>query len=238
MKPVNLLPERHRPRRPTGGGKGSSYILLGALGAVLIAAVAYVMTVNSINSAKGKIAAANAEAQRDTQRADQLGAYGDFDKIKAQRVASVQQLANARFDWERLVRELSRVLPDGVWLTSAAAAQSGTPNAAGGTPSTSSSTAGSGTPSLIVDGCAPSQSAVAVTLVRLHEIQGATDVQLAHSSRPAPSDAAGAASSSGGSNGSSCGTEAGHPNFSFEANVTLSQPSGSQSAPAYLGGGS
>ena len=40
MKPVNLLPERHRPRTPTGGGKGSSYILLGALGAVLIAPAA------------------------------------------------------------------------------------------------------------------------------------------------------------------------------------------------------
>lgn len=238
MKPVNLLPERNRPRTPTGGGKGSSYILLGVLGAVLIAAVAYVVTVNSINSAKGKIAAANAEAQRDTQLADQLGAYGDFDKIKAQRVASVQQLANARFDWERLVRELSRVLPDGVWLTSASASQSGQPNASGGAPSTTSPTAGAGTPSLIVDGCAPSQSVVAVTLVRLHEIQGAADVQLTHSSRPAPAGGGGSASSSASGSSSSCGADSGHPNFSFEANVTLTQPSGSQSAPPYLGGGS
>lgn len=235
MRPVNLLPERNRPRAPTGGQKGSAYFLLGGLGLVLIAALVYVLTLNSINSARDKIATANAQAARDNALANQLTPYGDFEKIKTQRVASIMQLAQSRFDWERMTRELARVLPADVFLTSAAASQSGTPAQGGGpspAPATSSGSSSSN-PSLVVDGCAPSQATVAITLVRLHELQGASDVELSNSGQPTPGGAGGG--SGGGSSGSSaCSTDM----FSFEATVTFAPQSSNTTAPAWLGGGS
>ena len=242
MRPVNLLPERNRPRGPSGGQKGSSYFLLGGLALVLIGAVVYVLTLNSINSSRDKVTTANAEAARDNALANQLTPYGNFQQIKTQRVASIMQLAQSRFDWERLTRELARVLPNGVWLTSAAAAQSGTPGQSGGsTPSASSSSgSSSSSPSLVVDGCAPSQAAVAITLVRLRELQGANDVELSSSTQPnANSGGAGASSSSGSGGGSSsCGSVGGAAQYAFEATVTFATQSSNTTAPSWLGGGS
>src|SRR4051794_36081092 len=98
MKAVNLLPERNRPRRPTTGQSKSGYVALGVLGALLIAVLAYVLTLNSINTSKTETAQATAEAQRLDDQANSLGPYGDFAQIKTERVASVKQLAEGRFD--------------------------------------------------------------------------------------------------------------------------------------------
>lgn len=229
MKAVNLLPERNRPRAPTGARGGSSYIVLGALAFVLLGAVVYVLTLNSINSSKDQIAAAKAETARDNALADQLGAYGSFDKVKSQRVSSVEKLAQGRFDWERMTRELARVLPAGVWVTNTAASD-GTTSSGSAPAAASGSAAAPGSPTLALQGCAPTQSQVAVTLVRLHELQGASDVTLQHSQRPVTGGGS-AASGSGGSGG--CGQS-----YSFTANVTFTPQATATSAPAYLGGGS
>src|SRR3712207_3894059 len=112
MRAVNLLPEKHRPRQATGGRSGSSYVLLGVLAEVVGGVLVYVMTVNSINSAKSDIASAKAGAARATAEAESLGAYGDFAQVKKQREGAVKQVAQSRLDWERLVREVAHVLPD------------------------------------------------------------------------------------------------------------------------------
>jgi Tfp pilus assembly protein PilN len=247
VKAVNLLPEKHRPRKPTGGKSGSGYIALGVLGAVLIALLVYVFTLNSINSSKTKITEAKTEAVRLDSQANSLGPYGDFAKIKTERVRSVQMLAQGRFDWERLVRELATVLPSDVWLVNASASASGdssTPGSSSSTPATPGAPPVSTGPSLSLQGCARDQSQVAVTLVRLRELQGATDVSLDHSTRVedtsagAPTPAAGAA---GGSGDTSCGTTGGKPNYSFQVNVTFAPGAQLSSKPATvpsrLGGG-
>jgi Tfp pilus assembly protein PilN len=241
MKAVNLLPERHRPRQATGGQGHSAHIALGVLGAVLVGVLVYVLTLNSINSSKTQIVEAKAEAIRLEGQSNSLGPYGDFAKIKAERVRSVQMLAEGRFDWERLVRELAHVLPPDVWLVNATASASG----AGSTSSTSASgtAAPAAGPSLTLQGCARDQAQVAVTLVRLRELQGATDVTLDHSTRgPDPTGgAATTAPSAGGAADTGCGTTHGSPNYSFQASVTfapsppISKPG---SVPGSLGGGS
>jgi Tfp pilus assembly protein PilN len=261
MKAVNLLPEKHRPRKPSGGQAKGGYVVLGILGAVLVGLLVYVLTLNSINDSKSKIKEATAQAAQLNQEANSLGPYGDFAKIKADRVQSVMTLAQGRFDYERLVRELAEVLPPDVWLVNASASATGdssntttsTPApapapapASGGT----SGTAGAATstpaaptgPTLKLDGCARDQSQVAVTLVRLRELQGATDVSLDHSTRGevTPGAASAPAASAGASGGdASCGTTNGKPNYSFEANVTFAPASPSQptTAPNRLGGG-
>src|SRR3954465_14683654 len=138
MKAVNLLPEKHRPRKPSGGQSKTGYVFLGALGAVLVGVLAYVLTLNSINSSKTKITEATVEAARLNDQANSLGPYGDFAKIKAERVASVKQLASQRFDYERLMRELAHVLPSAVWLVGATASDEATtsPAAPGAAPAT------------------------------------------------------------------------------------------------------
>ena len=245
MKAVNLLPEKHRPRKPSGGQGKSGYVALGVLGAVLVGLLVYVLTLNSINDSKTKITEATAEAARLNEQANSLGPYGDFAKIKAERVKSVEMLAQGRFDYERLVRELAHVLPTTVWLVNASASSVAPDSATAGTSGAPLPPAGAAAPAsgptLKLQGCARDQSQVAVTLVRLRELQGAVDVSLDHSTRgnddSASAPAAPAGASSGGDAG--CGTTDGKPNYSFEANVTFAPPAGPgpDTVPDRLGGG-
>jgi Tfp pilus assembly protein PilN len=237
VKAVNLLPERHRPRRASGGKQGSSYVVLGVLGALLVALVVYVLTLNSINSGQDQIAVAKAETEQAQAQTRSLSAYGDFAKVKQKRVAAVTQLAKGRFDWERLVRELAHVLPENVWLVKTEASAVGTPDAAdtsGGAAATAA-----GAPVVKLSGCARDQSQVAVTLVRLRELQGADDVQLDRSAKP--TDGSSTSSTAGAVEG--CGSTHGHANYAFEAVVTFeaqaatANDKSSEKAPSSLGGG-
>jgi Tfp pilus assembly protein PilN len=253
MKAVNLLPEKHRPRQSTGGSGKGGYVVLGVLGAVLVGVLVYVMTLNSINDSKSQITQATIEAARLNEEANSLGPYGDFAKIKTERVQSVMQLAQDRFDYERLVRELAHVLPPDVWLVNASASStadgsssgaSSTPPAAAAPPATGAADTAAAAPTLLLQGCARDQTQVAVTIVRLRELQGATDVSLDHSTRgqatngAAPAAAASSGSSGGGAD-TSCGTTAGKPNYSFQVDVTFAAPTPAQPtvAPGRLGGG-
>jgi len=242
MNAVNLLPAKHRPRRPTGGQQGSAYVVVGILGGLLVMVVLYVLTVNAINSRKTQVATANAETAAAQARVSALAPYGDFSKVKEQRVQSVRGLATGRIDWERLTRGLARVLPNDVWLTSASASATGTPSAPGSTGSSSSSTpaspqgaANTGTPQVELVGCAPSQAAVAVTLVRLRELAGAQNVQLNEITR----QDAGTTGSTGGTSTSDCGTIHGKTASRWDATVSFNPTAGTSSTgvPKSLGGG-
>ncbi len=238
MNAVNLLPEKHRPRKPTGGKGGGGYVVLGVLGVVLLGVLGYVLTLNSINSSKTQITEAKVEAARLSDEANSLGPYGDFAKIKADRVASVKDIASQRFDYERLLRELAHVLPSDVWLTNADVSSTGTDDSAA--PGTPAPTPAAGGPTLTLEGCARDQSQVAVTLVRLRELQGASDVTLDHSTRGADAGAAATpAAAQGGSADAGCGSTGGKPNYSFQAAVTFVPLTGEQpdKVPNRLGGG-
>jgi Tfp pilus assembly protein PilN len=242
VKPVNLLPERHRPRTPTGGRQGSSYVLLGALGGVFLAALLYVVTLNQINTRRDAVTQAKAETAQANARIGSLSAYGNFVQIKNARVQAVKDLAEGRFDWEMTMRELARVLPADVWLlsadasTAAAEAQSGGASSTGsGTPSTSTTTTGGGDSTATVDltACAKSQQGVAVALVRLRQMNGASDVALKQSTAT-KSEGASGGDSAGGSDGG-CGSG----QYQFQASITLTkQDAPAGKVPASLGGGS
>jgi Tfp pilus assembly protein PilN len=241
---VNLLPQKHRPRQASGSQKGSSFVLLGVLGAIVIAVLVYVLSVNSINSARTDIAEAKAETLRANAQADALGAYGNFAKVKADRVKAVQDLADGRTDWERLLREVAHVLPAGVWITGADATDApGTESSSpsGGAQGQAAATTPASTgPQITLKGCAPDQHSVADTLVRLRQLDGATDVQLDHSTRPDDSGAS-SASSSGSGASTGCGATHGSTNYEFQVAVSLDPPKPTAdtaaSTPASLGGG-
>jgi hypothetical protein len=120
----------------------------------------------------------------------------------------VASLAQSRFDWERVLRELAIVIPHDVWLTGLNASVS--PDAASASASTSaSSTSSAGSesvtgPSLHIEGCAAGHEAVARFLAALGDVDGVTRVSVLKSDRPdlASSGGAATADSSGTAVGS------------------------------------
>jgi Tfp pilus assembly protein PilN len=240
MRPVNLLPPKHRPHQPSGGKSGSSYMVLGILGLCLVALVAYVMQANKITTAKSDIAAAQQKTSEARARSQQMGPFANFAQIKQQRVSSVKQLADGRFDWERSVRELAHVLPNGVWLQDFDA--SVTPEGGAVTGSTDTESAWAG-PAIKLHGCAQKQPQVAVMMVRLREMQGVHDVTLSDSTRADDPKSSGATSDSAAATTDGCGVHNERGNFEFNAVVEFEQtaPAPADDAgktPVRLGGGS
>ena len=252
MRPVNLLPQNERAAKPAEGLGGSSFIVLGVLGALLLAVLSFVMTQNQVNDRAGQIDKAEAESKQAEQRAASLGAFGSFAAVKQQREESVRELADARFDWERFMRELALVLPSGTSLLDVSASTDGSEASAAGAGATptpapaptpgAAATPGAG-PKAEITGCAVSQSRVATVLVRLGSLAGATDVTLNESAadETAAGAAAGASSDSAGAGGNT-GCPAGK--FKFDVDVTFAPAETSKTdqtkprkTPARLGGG-
>jgi Tfp pilus assembly protein PilN len=238
MRPVNLLPPKHRPHQPSGGKSGSSYLVLGVLALFLAGVVGYVMEANKITTAKSDITVAEQKTAEARAKSQQMGPFANFAQIKQQRVASVRQLADGRFDWERTVRELAHVLPTGVWLRDFDA--SVIPS---GETGTTEGTTWAG-PSVRLHGCAQKQQQVAVMLVRLREMQGVHDVKLTDSTRGEdPDKSAPASGDSAANNSDDCGQHKLRANYEFNAVVEfdLAGPAPAANAgktPVRLGGGS
>jgi Tfp pilus assembly protein PilN len=235
VKPVNLLPQKHRPAAPTGERSGSAYIVLGVLGALLASVVLYVMTANSVATKNDQIADAREETAEAEAKTRHLQPFGDFSSVAQTRVQSVRQQAQSRIDWERLVREVAHVLPDGTWLTSADAAVDPALRTGGAAPNEEITG-----PSVQLLGCAHEQADVAVTLVRLRRITGATDVRLTESKQGENQTGP----TGGEINPEDCGVKNRRPNYSwnvtvlFEANAAAGTEGGAAKVPARLGGGS
>ena len=203
------------------------------LGLLLLAVTAYVLALNGITSNKNELVELKDRKAEADRQAGALSSFGDFQQVKTTRVASVKMLADGRLDWERLLRETSKVLPDGVWLTSlegSVTPEDGAETSATGAP------AG---PTMKVSGCADRQETVATTLLRLRQLNLAVDVSLDESSRPDPSSgsAAAAPAATTDTSGQDCGED-----YTFAATVALTAtpPSAEEArrAPVALGGGS
>jgi Tfp pilus assembly protein PilN len=140
-------------------------------------------------------------------RAQQLAAYTQFRSMSEQRVATVQSLADSRFDWERVMRELSLVLPSDVWLVGLTATASPDVSVDGGGGGGSSSGAGLRAqvpgPALELNGCASGQEAVAGFVTALKDIDGVTRVGVESSELGEEEEAAVGSTEVGAATGSS-----------------------------------
>jgi Tfp pilus assembly protein PilN len=174
MRPINLIPaeDRRGDQAPLRTGP-LVYIVIGALVALLAGVAVLVLTGNEISERKDEVATLEREDAAASARAARLASYTQFEAASEQRVATVQSLANSRFDWERVLRELSLILPSDVSLTELSA------NGAGGGEggSTASSLGGAiAGPSLEMTGCAAGQDGVAGFITALKDIDGVTRV--------------------------------------------------------------
>jgi Tfp pilus assembly protein PilN len=228
MKAVNLIPSEHRRATPSGKGSGGAYVVLGVLAVLLLMAVAYVTTSNSLNDKKSKTAAARQEADAAEGQTKQLGSFTDFASIKDERLAAVTAAAQTRFDWERFMRELSRVMPHGSWISNTTASVTGEGVGAG---TAAADPAAVVVPKANLVGCTPRQSEVARMMVRLEQLYRVTDVTLNESSQESGETA---------TTLQNCGRF-----YKFDITLSFSPappsseaPSGEARVPASLGGGS
>ncbi len=227
MKAVNLIPNDQRRAQASGEHKGGSYVVLGVLAVLLVMAVVYVLSANGVNDKTSKAAAAKQEAEALEAQAAQLDSFSDFAAIKEQRLTAVVAAAKTRFDWERLMRELSLVMPTGSWLQTTQASVLGDPTAVVSPADPAAAPTG---PSATLVGCTPKQSEVAKILVRLRSLHRVVDVELNESLREQDVEDVTV---------DSCG-----PLYKFDVTVTFAPaapveaPRGANSVPASLGGGS
>jgi Tfp pilus assembly protein PilN len=202
MRPIDLTPAdlRQGARAPMRTGP-IPYIILGALVAVLIGVALLVTTGNQISEREDEVAQLKSEDAAAKVEARRLTPYVQFQTLHEQRLATITSLADSRFDWERVMRELSLVLPHDVWLTELTASASGgaESGAAGG--NLRGQIPG---PALEMGGCAAGQESVAGFVTALKDIDGVTRVGVAFSELSAKEEGQ---VSSGGSGEAGGGSE-------------------------------
>lgn len=166
MRPVNLIPpeERRGGQAPLRRGP-LAYVVVAALAAVLVAVTAMVLVNNQVAEREAEVAKLEREDAIASAEAARLASYTQFQTMSEERTETVRSLADSRFDWERVMRELSRVLPDDVSLVNLEASASG-------------EGAESSAPSLTLSGCAAGQEGVAGFVTALKDIDGVTRVGL------------------------------------------------------------
>ena len=71
-----------------------------------------------------------ADLEAATAEADRLAAFTRFATLRTQRESTLASLAQSRFDWERVMRELALIIPEDVTLTNLNGSASRTPKAA------------------------------------------------------------------------------------------------------------
>jgi Tfp pilus assembly protein PilN len=206
MRAVNLLPRndaqtRKVPQLP---------VLVGCVGAVLVTAVLAFMFI-SASSQVGQQRRALEGAQTEYAAIPAPAAPNPVDgQLPQQHQSRVTALATAlgqRLPWDRLLREVSQVVPSDVWLTSL--------NAQGPTVTAAVTVAGTLPQEFIVNGCTYSPDSVARFLARLDVVPDLMNVTLGKALSTTAS-----AGSDTATQGAAC--PAGMINFTLQGNLRAS----------------
>ena len=196
MRAVNLLTPDLRSAPKGKGASGPSAMetpggigaiaVLGALALCVAALAGYVLSNNIVKQREAELAQVSTKADATRAEAAKLKPYVDFQDVAQQRAGTVQALASARFDWEQALRDLSRAMPEEVFLSSIDGSVGGSATSGG------SSLRGSiPSPAIELKGCTKSQPAVASLMSRLRNVQGVTRVALSKSDKDGTASATG-----------------------------------------------
>jgi len=180
MRAVNLLP-RDVPVKSFAANRGLAFGGIG--GAALVTAVLATMTLGASGAVGQK------QSELDSLRA-QLAAVprpvveetGDEAQLafeKGARVGALSMALSGRVAWDRLLRQLSLVLPEDVWLTNLAATA---PSTATPDPAAVAAAPAAGAAGFTLDGSTYSQDGVARFLARLSVVPDLANVRLMSSS--------------------------------------------------------
>lgn len=199
MRAVNLIPSEARRGGPGGPGRsgGAVYVLLGVLAAIVVGAGVYVLAGNTVTERKAELARVTREAASARAQANTLHTYTEFAALRRARAQTVASLADSRFDWARTLRQVARVLPKDVWLTSLDGSVS--PDASAGDSGGGDTSLRSALPNPAIEmiGCTVSQAEVSRVMARLRLIDGVQRVSLdASEKNETPSSSAASGGSS------------------------------------------
>jgi Tfp pilus assembly protein PilN len=234
MRPVNLIPPDERGSdRGTMRTGAFSYVLIGALALALLGVIALAFTSKQVSDRKSEVAKLTTQEQQAEAKAQSLQAFANFRAVQQQRSTTITSLAQSRFDWQRVIDELARVIPSNVWLVQLA----GTVN-----PQVSLTDAPEiqirddvAGPALELVGCATTQDAVAGFVSALEEIDGVTRVGLQQSDKVDDNGSIGGAvtSGSGEDTNTECRTNTKIPKFEIVvAFDSVPTPSGAVTDPS------
>ena len=170
MRAVNLLPrDDGRQRKP----KQNNPLLVGGVaGTILVSAIlaaAFLTASGGVADNQKRRDAAQAELAATPVPPPTTPGTTQLDQEKSSRIAALSAALSGRLAWDRVLREVSLVLPDDVWLTSLSAQA---PTAA------ASPTASAG---FTINGRTYSHDGVARLLARLAVVPHLSNVQLQHS---------------------------------------------------------
>ena len=116
MRAVNLLPKDLEPAK-----RGPSTAVVGAGATAVLAAallaIGWVSASSNVSDQQSALAAAQAELAAIPAPPTQPSGSGAITQERAARVAALSSALAVRVAWDRLLREVSLVLPDDVWLT-------------------------------------------------------------------------------------------------------------------------
>ncbi|MFO7573206.1 MAG: PilN domain-containing protein [Gaiellaceae bacterium] len=180
MRAVNLLPRDVQQLR---GGSSRLPLLLavGGVAAVTVASASVWLSASSTASEKqDELANVEAAIARVPVGAGQGVAHAAITQERTDRIAAFQVAVSGRIAFDRLLRDISLVLPDDVWLTGITAnapEPSAVPPPAGGAASADSDQ------SVTIQGSTFSYDAVAKALVRLSAVPSLANVRLTASDR-------------------------------------------------------
>jgi Tfp pilus assembly protein PilN len=161
-----------------------------------------VTTGNQISEKKGEVATLEQQDAAAERQAQELAPYVQFSETHRARMETVSSLADSRFDWERVMGELSKILPSNVWLSSLNASASSESGAAASSSSSGSTSGLRGSiagPALEISGCSTGQDGVAGFVTALKQIDGVTRVGVESSSLGAKASGEGGGEGAAGS---------------------------------------
>jgi Tfp pilus assembly protein PilN len=191
VRPVNLIPTDERRGDRAQMRTGSiSYLVVGALAILFFAVVALAFTGKTISDKEGEKKAAEQELTAATARAQSLSEFQNFRTIHDTRTSTVSSLAQSRFDWERVMRELSLIIPSNISLLNLTGTASPTVTIEEGAEIPLRD--GVASPALELVGCTVGQDEVAAFVAALEDIDGVTRVGI-ESSGVSEDDGGGAA---------------------------------------------
>lgn len=169
MRAVNLLP-RDAPKRSFEAKRGVTFGAAG--GAALVTMLLVSMSISASGTAGEKQAEldslrAQIAATPKPEAAEETGAETAFAAEEGARVGALSAALANRIAWDRVLRQVSLVLPEDVWLTnlSAAGPDAAAPTARGGS-------------GFVLTGSTYSQNGVARFLSRLAVIPDLANVRL------------------------------------------------------------
>ena len=186
MKAVNLLP-RDEPKK--GDRRPAAAVLIGLAAALVVLVVlggGYFLESAKVAQKQTEVDAARAELALVPPPPKPDPVVLTLATQEGQRVAAVQGALNGRIAWDRLLREISRVLPADVWLSSLGLqAPTAAVAPAGGVPPTATpdAAAAAAATTFTMDGNAYSHRGVARLLTRLALVPDLENITLKSSTR-------------------------------------------------------